>query len=387
MKIESWYSQHFESRLQGRYITLQHILPLLKMHKNNFEVSTAGISELGKEIPLITFGKGNKIVLAWSQMHGNESTTTKAIFDFLKFLGQNKAFKEEISHFLNNYTLYIIPILNPDGAELYKRENSNGIDLNRDAKILSQTESIVLRKIYDNVKPQICLNLHDQRTIYGLKNGLPATVSFLSPSANKERSLTPSRKVAMEHIVRMNTMLQKYIPGQVGRYKDTFNENCVGDTFQMDGTPTILFEAGHYSKDYNREKTREYIFYGFLSLFGITEKIENDINFEDYFSILENQKNFKDFILRDIKFGENGESTSISLQYSEILIDNHVEFVPAIENIGKLNEFYGHIEKDGKNATILVDSHDLFNIGDEISIIVNKDDHSLVYFDKNSFLI
>lgn len=387
MKIESWYSQHFESRLQGRYITLQHILPLLEMNKNNFEVSTAGISELGKEIPLITFGKGNKIVLAWSQMHGNESTTTKAIFDFLKFLGQKKAFKEEISRFLNNYTLYIIPILNPDGAELYTRENSNGIDLNRDAKILSQTESIVLRKIYDNVKPQICLNLHDQRTIYGLKNGLPATVSFLSPSANKERSLTPSRKVAMEHIVRMNAMLQKYIPGQVGRYKDTFNENCVGDTFQMDGTPTILFEAGHYSKDYNREKTREYIFYGFLSLFGITEKIENDINFEDYFSILENQKNFKDFILRNIKFGENEETTSISLQYSEILIDNHVEFVPAIENIGKLNEFYGHIEKDGKNATILVDSHDLFNIGDEISIIVNKDDHSLVYFDKNSFLI
>ena len=387
MKIESWYSQHFESRLQGRYITLQHILPLLEMNKNNFEVSTAGISELGKEIPLITFGKGDKKVLAWSQMHGNESTTTKAIFDFLKFLGQKKAFKEEISRFLNNYTLYIIPILNPDGAELYTRENSNGIDLNRDAKLLSQTESIVLRKIYDNVKPQICLNLHDQRTIYGLKNGLPATVSFLSPSANKERSLTPSRNVAMEHIVRMNTMLQKYIPGQVGRYKDTFNENCVGDTFQMNGTPTILFEAGHYSKDYNREKTREYIFYGFLSLFGITEKIENDINFEDYFSILENQKNFKDFILRNIKFGENGESTSISLQYSEILIDNHVEFVPAIENIGKLNEFYGHIEKDGKNATILVDSHDLFNIGDEISIIVNKDDHSLVYFDKNSFLI
>lgn len=387
MKIESWYSQNIESRLQGRYITLQHILPLLEMHKNNFEVSTAGISELGKEIPLITFGKGNKIVLAWSQMHGNESTTTKAIFDFLKFLGQKKAFKEEISRFLNNYTLYIIPILNPDGAELYTRENSNGIDLNRDAKILSQTESIVLRKIYDNVKPQICLNLHDQRTIYGLKNGLPATVSFLSPSANKERSLTPSRKVAMEHIVRMNAMLQKYIPGQVGRYKDTFNENCVGDTFQMDGTPTILFEAGHYSKDYNREKTREYIFYGFLSLFGITEKIENDINFEDYFSIPENQKNFKDFILRNIKFGENEETTSISLQYSEILIDNHVEFVPAIENIGKLNEFYGHIEKDGKNATILVDSHDLFNIGDEISIIVNKDDHSLVYFDKNSFLI
>ncbi len=56
MKIESWYSQHFESRLQGRYITLQHILPLLEMNKNNFEVSTAGISELGKEIPLITFG-------------------------------------------------------------------------------------------------------------------------------------------------------------------------------------------------------------------------------------------------------------------------------------------------------------------------------------------
>ena len=32
-------------------------------------------------ISLLTLGKGKVKILMWSQMHGNESTTTKAIFD------------------------------------------------------------------------------------------------------------------------------------------------------------------------------------------------------------------------------------------------------------------------------------------------------------------
>jgi murein tripeptide amidase MpaA len=138
MEINNWYQKNFEETLTGRYITLQHLIPLLDNYKTKFEISVIGSSELGDEIAMLKIGSGSKTVLGWSQMHGNESTTTKALFDFLKFISQKNLFQNEIAQFLAEYTFCLIPILNPDGAKLYTRENANGIDLNRDAQNLSQ---------------------------------------------------------------------------------------------------------------------------------------------------------------------------------------------------------------------------------------------------------
>ena len=205
-KIKTWYSDNFEARLQGRYITLEHIQNVLNSYADNFEISSIGESELGKRIYLVKIGTGSKKILAWSQMHGNESTTTKAIFDIFRFFSKNDLFKAEISAFLKNYTLYAIPMLNPDGAVLYTRENANGVDLNRDAHDLSQSESKVLHNIFQQLKPDLCLNLHDQRSLFGFKTGKPAKISFLSPAADPERKVTSARKIAMGHIAEMNNV-------------------------------------------------------------------------------------------------------------------------------------------------------------------------------------
>src|SRR5690606_27024398 len=124
----------------------------------------------------VQVGNGETKVLMWSQMHGNASTTTKGLIDFLSYLNSDDEIAQKIK---NYYTLYCIPILNPDGAELYTRANANEIDLNRDAKVLTQSESHVLRRTYLDFNPDLCFNLHDQRTIFGTENtGLPATMSF-----------------------------------------------------------------------------------------------------------------------------------------------------------------------------------------------------------------
>ncbi len=91
-----------------------------------------------------------------------------------------------------------------------------------------------------------------------------ATVSFLSPAQDAACTITPNRKVAMEVIAVMNATLQQLIPNQVGVYDDAFNINCVGDTFQSENVPTILFEAGHFKDDYARDVTREYIYTSYL---------------------------------------------------------------------------------------------------------------------------
>lgn len=386
MEIMNWYREHFENRLMGRYITLDKIQPILNRLDGAIEFSIAGYSEMDREIPLLKIGTGNKKVLAWSQMHGNESTTTKALFDLLKFLTVNSEYKTQVDEFLDYHTLYILPILNPDGAFLYTRCNANDVDLNRDAQQLTQKESQVLRAVFDRVRPDLCLNMHDQRTLFGLDNGKPATVSFLSPAADAERTITPTRQVAMEEIVKMNACLQSIIPGQVGRFDDSFNPACVGDTFQMKGVPTILFEAGHFPEDYQREKTREMVFYALLALFDILEnKEEVNTQWESYHDIPENRKNFRDIILRNVMFEDKKESVDIAIQYVEKRSENRIVFEPQIDVFGDLSALHGHQEIDMEFKIIHKKANEMLITGLVIHKIRKITEGSSISFDRNVF--
>ena len=380
MEIITWYQDNFESQLKGRYITTLDIFPLLESYRNRFEVSHIGLSELGLEIPLLRIGNGRNVILAWSQMHGNESTTTKALFDIFKFFAQGEFFQKEISQFLENNSFYIIPMLNPDGAKIYTRENANGIDLNRDAQNLSQSESRCLRAVFEELQPDLCLNMHDQRSIYGFGDGMPATISFLSPAADAQRTLTPGRIRAMEGIVAMDKFLNKLIPGQIGRYDDSFNPNCVGDTFQMSGEPTILFEAGHSLQDYTREKSREIVFYGILALLGIIGDKESHSH-THYFEIPQNLKNYSDIIIRNIQLKNYWHPVDIAIQYKEVLIQGTINFIPEIEEIGDLDHKFAHKEVDQKYLQELTKNENLLTNHVKVSEILEilRGYHSLFH--------
>jgi hypothetical protein len=335
--------------LIGRYITNSHIEPVLETLKNNNEISIEGKSVLDKNIYGIKTGTGKTKILLWSQMHGNESTTTKGLFDFINFLESGHLIASEIKE---NYTLLCIPILNPDGATLYTRENANSIDLNRDAFNTTQPESLLLRSIYLGFKPDFCYNLHDQRTIFGTEDAkLPATMSFLTPSYNKEIEFNDVRLKAVKIINKIHKVLNVYIPNQIGRFDDAFNINCVGDYFTNQGTPTILFEAGHYKDDYQRDEVRKFVFISLLSSL-LTVNKQNDINSEldDYLKISQNSKCFFDFVYRNVNIIVNKEEKTINFaaQFREELIGEEINFVAEIIQIENLNETIGHLEYDCK---------------------------------------
>ena len=140
------YSKVKHANVGGRYVTNDDVFPFLESLPNLFLVTEIGKSVLGKSIKMISAGSGSNKILMWSQMHGNESTATKAVLDLLNFLMIDAHEAKEI---LKNCTLCIIPILNPDGANAYTRINANQVDLNRDAQNLSQPESKVLRNIFN----------------------------------------------------------------------------------------------------------------------------------------------------------------------------------------------------------------------------------------------
>jgi len=364
------YNSFKEHKLQGRYITNAHIKPLNNQHKNIIEIQKVGLSVQKKIINSYVFGVGEKRILVWSQMHGNESTTTKALFDFFNRLHIDDELTKQL---LSECTFCVIPILNPDGAVNYTRLNANNVDLNRDAQQLSQPESKVLKSVYDSFAPDYCFNLHGQRTIFSAGFSSNSSVlSFLSPAEDAQRAVTKTRKVAMEVIVAIEQALKNVIPDQISRYDDGFNHNCVGDSFQALKTPTILFEAGHFPEDYNREKTREFVYKALIAAFTVVSaKNLNGSTYQGYFSLPENQKLFFDVIIRNV-VRNDGELIDVAIQYQETLKDNEVLFIPKVEKVGDLTEYFGHHEIDGEQNSILINNSqittDLLKIINEISI-------------------
>lgn len=371
MFLQNLYSIYNQKNISGKYITHldtdKILLPYLK-----------NICEIGKSVnnnPINTykFGNGKLVLLFWSQMHGNEPTTTKGLLDFIFFINSNEKIAQE---FLEKYTLICIPILNPDGALAYTRENANNIDINRDFVYQSQPETLFLLEIYDQYKPSFCFNLHDQRSIFAAGHlGKPATLSFLAPSFNIERSYNNVRLQAVALINHLFQNLTPNLPHQIGRFDDSFNINCAGDYFTLLNTPTILIEAGHFPNDYNRETTRKHIFYSLF--YSLKYEYEKDLVNKDlsiYLNIPQNFKHYYDIIFKNVEiFIDNSKIiTNFAVQYKEELIQNKIVFNAFVEEIGDLLDKIGHIEYDCNGNSIDYNSKNTIKIGDSANFYIGN---------------
>lgn len=310
-----------------RYFSYDYFLTSFEQVVSNLSDTVTSYEVLGRTVknrPVygLRIGTGKTRVLIWSQMHGNESTTTRALVQFLKQLN--------LKNFLQGLQLYIIPILNPDGLTAWTRFNANNIDLNRDAVDLSQPESVILRNSFESFKPHFCFNMHDQRSIYGNLNGtLPVQLSFLAPAANELRSITPSRVAAMYVINLMVNALKHKASGEIGRYSDVYNINCIGDYFQTRAVPTVLFEAGHAGGDYHREEAVDLITTALqIALGAVLNPMLLDaqeiVNL--YHTIPSIAGNYVDVLVKNLE--TNGSKKDVAIMYLETLDDEVLYFVP-----------------------------------------------------------
>ena len=342
MTIETIVSKYRFSTLSGRYVIAEDLAAFYKTLDKSFKLVVEGMSVENREVISVEVGMGATRVYMWSQMHGNESTTTKAVIDLLTFLNSDEA---EAQVLKDSFTFMILPMLNPDGAAHYTRVNANEVDLNRDSIALSQPESRILRSVFERFKPDYAFNLHDQRTIFGVGDQeKPATLSFLAPSYDEARSVNETRQEAMKLIVGMNADLQELIPGQIGRFDDGFNINCIGDYFQSCGVPTILFEAGHYPRDYEREVTRGFVFRALLVVLKEL-RVKNYLQYDlkAYFDLPENAKSFQDIVLKKVWNEAEKRFQVVTLQYFEELMEKKISFTPIITDVDEKECTFAHL--------------------------------------------
>ena len=219
-------------------------------------VEEIGRSIHGREIRSVTFGQGSTKVLLWSQMHGDESTATMALGDIFRFLADRDAHPLR-DRLRRELTIVFVPMLNPDGAELFRRQNAAGIDINRDARPLATPEARALKAIRDKLTPEFGFNLHDQgaRTRAG-GDGPPAAIALLDPAFDEQRGYNPVRTRARLVAAGIARALGTAIPGRIARYDDTFNPRAFGDLMQLWGTSTVLIESGGLPNDPEKQRLR-----------------------------------------------------------------------------------------------------------------------------------
>jgi hypothetical protein len=221
-----------------------------------FRTEEIGRSMNGRAIRAITYGTGATTVLLWSQMHGDESTASMALADIFAFLAANDASPIR-QHLRDSLTITFVPMLNPDGAELFQRQNAAGIDVNRDARELATPEARALKGIRDRLTPDFGFNLHDQnaRTRAG-RDGEQVAIALLAPAFDESRSYDSVRTRARLVAAGIARALDAEIPGRVAGYDDTFNPRAFGDLIQQWGTSTVLIESGALPDDPEKQRLR-----------------------------------------------------------------------------------------------------------------------------------
>ena len=272
-----------------------------------------GQSFEGRPIYRLSVGSGDTVVLMWSQMHGDESTATAALFDLLLRVEQDDAWR---SAWIDKLTVHIIPMLNPDGAERGQRENAQGIDINRDAQALQSPEARLLRQQAEALKPDFAFNLHDQNDYYAVgRSAYPATISVLAPAFDVNKSVNASRQRAMQVIAQLMTVMDTYLPGHTGRYNDTYEWRAFGDLFSAFGISTILLESGAYFNDPERQLARA-LNRALLSqaLLDLASRAYENADVERYWQIPLNRSNgFHDLLVDGVTVSDSGQSYQLDI--------------------------------------------------------------------------
>lgn len=353
------YDQYREPSLKDRRIKHADILPLLEKLKSvpGFDLKQVGTSIQGRSLHLISVGTGETDVFLWSQMHGDESTATMAIFDILNFLVRDD-FSTQNKRMLSSLRLHFLPMLNPDGAENFQRRNALGIDINRDALRLQSPEAQTLKFIRDSLNADFGFNLHDQSRYYNtLRTDKTATISYLAPAFNYEKSVNSVRARAMQVIVVMNRIMQQYAPGRVGRYNDAFEPRAFGDNLQKWGTSTILIESGGFPGDREKQEIRKLNYVSILSaIFAIADGSYADVPLDEYETIPWNDRKLFDLKLTGLNYPLRGINYTLDLgiQHQEVDLPGNDDFYfrSWISDQGDLSTYFGYEHLDCSAYTL-----------------------------------
>lgn len=148
---------------ENRFATYDEIMAWLnaRAKDSRMTLSSIGTTVKGLDVPMIRLcnGKGGRKVKVWLQgaIHGNEPAAAEALFQLTdEILGS-----EAGARLLDRLDIYIVPMANLDGYMANKRVSGDGFDLNRDQTKFADRQSVLLKRAFMNVNPDVAVDFHE----------------------------------------------------------------------------------------------------------------------------------------------------------------------------------------------------------------------------------
>jgi hypothetical protein len=271
-----------------------------------FTMEDVGRSIEGRTLSLVCAGTGPRRVMLWSQMHGDEPTATLALLDIMNGM---IAWKTEpwLVSMLQDISIAMLPLLNPDGAERRERLNAAGININRDALALASPEAQLLHAMHERFRPDFGFNLHDQELSSVGDAPVATSLALLAPPPTADRQMTGTRLRAVRLAAHIARTVGPHAEGNITRYDDAFEPRAFGDWFQGAGTSTVLIESGHRPRDPEKAFSRKLNVIGILSaLRSIANHSYSDTELDQYHLLPLNGKRIFDILLRGVELQHEG---------------------------------------------------------------------------------
>lgn len=137
-------------------VVYKNIAALAESYPDLITTSSIGTSVQGRDITLLTLGKGERKVLVVSGMHSRESIVVTYVMRCIEEYADAMTRGDDVGGYnvkklLNQFTIYFVPLMNPDGMDIHMgieqpeytdvpltdeeredfKNNANGVNLNR----------------------------------------------------------------------------------------------------------------------------------------------------------------------------------------------------------------------------------------------------------------
>ncbi|HUR99270.1 MAG TPA: M14 family zinc carboxypeptidase [Pyrinomonadaceae bacterium] len=374
--VEIWERGHVTTILPSnvRHKDLQKYLDGLR--KFGLKVDEVGRSYANREIYQVEFGKGPLKVFLWSQMHGDEPTATSALIDMFTVLQKNRH-KDWVKRIESTMTIRAVPMLNPDGAELYQRRNLQGIDINRDAQNLQTPEANLLKKLRDEWTPGIGFNLHNQNSLTTAgRTNKQAAISFLVVYGDAAKTTNEGHERNRRLASAMVAAIQPYMPGHIGRYGDEWTPTAFGDNFSAWGTPVILIETGALHGKDEMFLVKMNFTAILTALKSVADGSEKNLSSANYDSLPENSSgSLFYFIFRNATVIDRSRPDQIIVGDIAINVERRrAEFVAPtyIRQIGNLSAYAGLTEFNAADFNVVPRNGNALRPGDFADLLFYK---------------
>ncbi|MBI1292140.1 amidohydrolase family protein [bacterium] len=233
----------FRHRQQGEFLH-----ELAKFAPLDIGLSHIGISEEGRVLHTLRFGKGPRKVLLWARQHGDEPDCSAGLAMALTEL----LLHSEEPHYaliLERLELGVFPMVNPDGVARFTRRNAQGIDVNRDAVAGATAEGRAIMAIKESFKPEYCFNLHDMSPRKTAGDNKLVAIAYQAGPFEPRDIDNPVRLKAKHIIGLMKGTVDEHAAGHQARYTADYMHRAFGDTMMRMGVSSILIEAGGWYED------------------------------------------------------------------------------------------------------------------------------------------